>query len=355
MGRCPRFEEASIQSNVLDLLVELTRRRKTFAVATVIEVVGSASARVGSRAVFDNRGVNVCGWVGGGCAEQFVGDESVAAIAEREPRVVLADLDDEVFGLGVACGGTMRVFIEPHFPPEKIELPRPVPAARIHEVSYVLERLGMEPVWTDDSFEARSVASVIVMVARAIAAARGASGEALRDIRPLPVRFAPVRIPPLRKAILVGQSRITEALARWFVQLGMEVLAIAPALDESRFPAGDGCRCLQAGYSSITFTGDAAAVVASHHATDPGMVEQALRAGSPYVAFVASAKRVADALSSFGYAGGDEVSLPLFAPAGIDLDARNPEEIAFSIAAQIAELQGNGSDSPAGAGVSREP
>lgn len=319
--------------------MQLTTDRQTFAVATVIEVVGSASARVGSRALFDERGVNVCGWVGGGCAEQFIGEESVAAIAAREPRTVLADLDDEVFGLGVACGGTMRVFIEPHYPPEAIGLPRPVPAVRSGEVEHLLDRLGMQPVWTDASFEVRSVADVIVRVARAIAATRGASGAALRDTRGLPVRFVPVSIPSVRKAILVGQSRITEALAQYLVQLEMEVEVVAPSLDDSRFPSGDRCRCRQTGYASIAFTRDAATVVASHHATDPQMIGQALDVGSPYVAFVASAKRVAEALTSLGYASGDEVRRPLFGPAGIDLAARTPDEIALSIAAQLVELQ----------------
>ncbi|HUJ76126.1 MAG TPA: XdhC family protein, partial [bacterium] len=48
-----------------------------FAVATVIRVHGSASARPGSKALIDARGRNVFGWVGGGCAESLVRDESL--------------------------------------------------------------------------------------------------------------------------------------------------------------------------------------------------------------------------------------------------------------------------------------
>ncbi len=101
-------------------LGELVESGREFAVCTVIEVVGSASARPGAKAIVDSTGRHLWGWVGGGCAETLVADESVAAIRDRRPRIVEVDLDDEVLGVGMPCGGHMRVYIEPVLPEPRL-------------------------------------------------------------------------------------------------------------------------------------------------------------------------------------------------------------------------------------------
>jgi xanthine dehydrogenase accessory factor len=91
-----------------------------FAVATVIETEGSASARPGAKAIVDAQGRTVFGWVGGGCAETTVRDEALLAMEDLRPRVIRLDLDDEVLGVGMPCGGYMRVYIEPVVPRPKL-------------------------------------------------------------------------------------------------------------------------------------------------------------------------------------------------------------------------------------------
>lgn len=102
---------------VLQALVETGR---PCAVATVISVDGSASARPGSKAIIDERGERVFGWVGGGCAETTVAEEALQAMAERRPRLLRLDLEDEVLGLGMPCGGFMDLYIEPVLPQSKL-------------------------------------------------------------------------------------------------------------------------------------------------------------------------------------------------------------------------------------------
>ncbi|MCA9682921.1 MAG: hypothetical protein KC457_12040, partial [Myxococcales bacterium] len=87
-----------------------------FAVATVVAVRGSSSGKPGAKALFDAEGRNVHGWVGGGCVERFTGEQAVEALALAQPRVVVADLDDELLGLGMPCGGQMDIYIEPVCP-----------------------------------------------------------------------------------------------------------------------------------------------------------------------------------------------------------------------------------------------
>jgi xanthine dehydrogenase accessory factor len=101
-------------------LAALLETGEPCAVATVIEVVGSTSALPGAKAIFDRSGRRVFGWVGGGCAETTAREEALRTMQERRPRTVRLDLDDEVLGVGMPCGGHMTVFIEPYLPTPRL-------------------------------------------------------------------------------------------------------------------------------------------------------------------------------------------------------------------------------------------
>ena len=92
------------------------------AVATVVRIRGSASARPGAKSVSDAQGRTVFGGVGGGCAVTRVRDEALLAMSDGQARVIDIDLDDEVLGVGMPCGGSMEVYIEPVLPPPKLLL-----------------------------------------------------------------------------------------------------------------------------------------------------------------------------------------------------------------------------------------
>ena len=100
----------------LDYLVLIRQQNVPYAVATVIDVVGSTSAKTGSKALIDQDGRVVTGWVGGGCAESTACDAAQSSIVSGETSIIEIDLDDEVLGAGMPCGGHMRVFIEPFIP-----------------------------------------------------------------------------------------------------------------------------------------------------------------------------------------------------------------------------------------------
>jgi xanthine dehydrogenase accessory factor len=126
-----------------------------FALATVVEVEGSASARPGAKLLVDARGTRVFGWVGGGCAETTVRDEALRAIADGRARVIRLDLDDEVLGVGMPCGGHMRVYIEPMLPePTLLLLGHGVLAETVAELAKLLEfRVVVnDPLATPDAF-----------------------------------------------------------------------------------------------------------------------------------------------------------------------------------------------------------
>jgi xanthine dehydrogenase accessory factor len=100
----------------LSLATELVSERRRFAIAIVIEALGSTSARPGSKAIFDPEGNQLAGWVGGGCAESAIAHAAVECLETGLTQIVDVNLDDEVLGVGMPCGGRMRVYVEPVLP-----------------------------------------------------------------------------------------------------------------------------------------------------------------------------------------------------------------------------------------------
>ena len=105
-----------MQDDFYNKAAELASSRSPFAVATVVRVEGSSSARRGSKAILDSEGRLITGWVGGGCAESAVRSEALKALQTEKPRMITIDMTDEELGVGMPCGGTMDVFIEPVLP-----------------------------------------------------------------------------------------------------------------------------------------------------------------------------------------------------------------------------------------------
>jgi len=97
-------------------LSELNEAETPFAVATVIKISGSVSAKTGAKSIIDTRGETLFGWVGGGCAEEAVREASLESMRDGQTRIIKLDLDDEILGVGMPCGGQMEVYIEPYLP-----------------------------------------------------------------------------------------------------------------------------------------------------------------------------------------------------------------------------------------------
>ncbi len=71
---------------IFDIIQDLRASGRPFAVATVVETVGSVSAKTSSKAVVDEHGRVVAGWVGGGCAESATCDQAVECMQSGRDR-----------------------------------------------------------------------------------------------------------------------------------------------------------------------------------------------------------------------------------------------------------------------------
>ena len=118
---------------------------------------------------------------------------------------------------------------------------------------------------------------------------------------------------PAARLVIAGAAPIAGALARVAAAAGYEVA--------------------QGSGAEVSIDGAAAVVVASHGADEDHVLSAALTAGVPYVALVASPRRGEAVRRSLEVP--DELRAQLHTPAGLDVGARTPEEIAVAVLAEI--------------------
>ena len=99
-----------------DLLDDLDRWRAEgvpVAIARVVDLDGSGPRAPGAAMAVNERG-EVIGSVSGGCVEGAVVAEALEVLRTGERRVVTFGYsDDEAFAVGLTCGGTIHLFLEP--------------------------------------------------------------------------------------------------------------------------------------------------------------------------------------------------------------------------------------------------
>lgn len=86
---------------------------KKVAIATVTKVEGSAPRPVGARLAVTADG-EMAGSVSGGCVESAVALEAQEVLKTGTPKLIRYGIsDDMAWDVGLACGGTIEVFVEP--------------------------------------------------------------------------------------------------------------------------------------------------------------------------------------------------------------------------------------------------
>ena len=136
-----------MRSEFYSKMAELAEGRQSFALATVVRVTGSSSAKQGSKAIIDAQGKIAVGWIGGGCAESAVRAEALKCIQREKPELITLDMTDELLGVGMPCGGKMDVYIEPVLPPPELLI---VGHGRIAEVLAAIGNLMKFSVVVND-------------------------------------------------------------------------------------------------------------------------------------------------------------------------------------------------------------
>jgi xanthine dehydrogenase accessory factor len=145
---------------------------------------------------------------------------------------------------------------------------------------------------------------------------------------------------PKKRLTIVGKTATAQALCRLAAALDYDVTVAAPGADRDDFADADQWLDEIDEVASLEPLADAI-VVATQGGGDAKGLAAALETGVGYIGFVASPKkgaRLKESMLQRGFAA--EAVDRIKAPAGLDIGARSPEEIALSILAEIIERSG---------------
>jgi xanthine dehydrogenase accessory factor len=305
------------------------REGRGAALATVVETWGSAPRQAGSQLAISGDG-EMTGSVSGGCVEGAVVTEALEAMADRRPRLLTFGVSDETaFAVGLACGGTIRVLVEPvgegaeALPPPLLAdlvAARAAPRAVALMTNTETWARDLVPAGTNEAVDAR------------LRADRSGIEE--------DGHFIAVHNPPLR-LIVVGAVHIAQPLLTIARACGYAPTLIDPRGafgSEARFP-GETILDDWPDEAMATLAPDArTAIVTLTHdpKLDDPALQFALRSPVFYIGALGSKKTHAKRVDRLTAAGFAETEIArIAAPVGLNIGARTPAEIAVSIMAQI--------------------
>jgi xanthine dehydrogenase accessory factor len=138
--------------------------------------------------------------------------------------------------------------------------------------------------------------------------------------------------------VIVGHDALARALAKLARILEFTVTMVDPLVPLAELPEAD-CVLHVLDFARLP-AGERYVVVASRGQCDEEAVEQGLRGNAAYVALLANKKRAQEVMNSLGsQAVSGEKLKNVRAPAGLEISAETPEEIALSILAEIVAVR----------------
>ena len=340
--------------------------------AVVVRTFGSAPRPEGGVLLVTDDG-RLAGSVSGGCVEGAAAEEISAARKAGRSRVIRYGISDEqAWDVGMACGGTIDVLVQPLVPAEVVAAARdtrdgrgggraivtplpsdappaafgqhvpgagepPTPTLVVHDDGRLEGTLG------DAAADAALVTAATDLLAHGLSKTVEVAG------RQLFVEAYPVR----PRLVVVGAVEVARALVRLAADLGYETVVVdgrAAFATEARFPEVDQ---LVVGWPDEVADeiglgpADALAVLTHDVKFDEPAIVEGLRRGCRYVGAVGSRKTQADRGARLLEAGVTPEALArLRGPIGLDLGGRLPAEMALAILAEIVAERRAGSGRP---------
>ncbi|MGH9039727.1 MAG: XdhC family protein [Acidimicrobiia bacterium] len=344
-----------------ELLDELARWRaagKRAALARVVDIEGSAPRDPGAAMAVNEDG-EVIGSVSGGCVEGAVLTEGLSVLRRGEPKLVTYGIaDEDAFAVGLTCGGTIHVFIDPpDATGEAIEVAlrtgEPAVLATIIEGvnagAKLLVRTGAASIGTlgDPDLDRVVARDALGELEAGRTGVRhyGLHGEARREegVAVFIESFAP---PP--RMVIFGAIDFTAALARLAALLGYHVTvcdARPVFATPARFPMADEVvvdwpdRYLGRIGAELG-PRDAVCVLTHDPKFDLPAIQAALETRVGYLGAMGSRRTHTQRADRLREAGVDEAGIArVMAPVGLDIGSRTPEETAVAICAEIIAVR----------------
>jgi len=242
-------------------IFELDKKNFSYSIATIINVKGSSSGKIGDKAIYNKNGKRIMGYIGGGCIENRIGISSAESIIQKKTKIINLDLNSDKIEMGVPCGGYMTILVEP------------------------------------------TIKTDVLMIR--------------------------------------GMGRAAEVLCEMAKTLGFKVIIQTSKLEKEHFEKADLIinedeQIKYKNYNLDYF------ILVTHHKDDHKVSFEAIKNGIPFVAVVASQKKSKIIKKYLIQNGLSKKQLSNFhSPAGIEIKAESPEEIALSIMTEIVLHKNN--------------
>ncbi len=151
---------------------------------------------------------------------------------------------------------------------------------------------------------------------------------------------------PQPHLVVIGKSAIAKALVKLAVVAGYRTTGVAQGASLSTFDKVDEL-ITQVNLSNVKTTPASYIVVATQGEGDEKALSEALQKDCAYLGFVASKKKIAAVAVYLLDSGIDKIKIDaIVSPAGIDINAKQPEEVAISILAQMIQVQNSAGARP---------
>ncbi len=327
------------------------RSGRRVALATVVRVRGSAYRREGTKMMIDETGEQVC-MISGGCLEQEVGDIAQEVLASGKPRLRAFDLDEDVvWGLGLGCGGSVDVYVEPF--DERPVFGRWLRAVEEDEAAALATALATgERLFIGEetlgSLGGAGLEQVSILAQEKLSQTypRPETRSFTLEGERLEV-FVDVRV-PAPTLVIFGAGHDAMPLSRYAQDLGFGVTVVDARhafVTEERFPGAALVRTHPSGFADkLRLDARTNVLVMNHHLErDTQSLAFALLSPAGYVGVLGPRKRYQEMLERLGQEGrmpGEDVLERVRNPVGVDVGAETPEEIAMSILAELVALRG---------------
>lgn len=341
--------------------------------AVVVRTFGSAPRPEGAVLLVADDG-RLIGSVSGGCVEGAAAEEVANARATGLTRVIRYGISDEqAWDVGLACGGTIDVMIEPLVPDSLIAsavasggpagrgaavvtpLPDDAPPAVFGPHEPGPGAAPAPPIVIDTMGRILEGTTGIPSTDAALA---DAAARILEDGRSRTVEVAGraffIEAFPVRpRLVIVGAVEVARSLVRYARELGYETVVVdgrGSFATAERFPDVDQ---LVVAWPDEAFDqigvgpNDAVAILSHDPKFDEPAIVEATRRGARYVGAVGSRKTQSDRRSRLTDAGlsVDEIAR-LHGPIGLDLGGRDPAETALAIMSEIVATRRGGTGAP---------
>ncbi len=352
------------------LLLAYDRHRaegRACALATVVEVLGSAYRRPGARMLVTADG-ELTGAISGGCLEGDARQRARQAIFRGQPALITYDTrdeDDPRHGLGPGCQGVVKILLEPldfAAPDNPLELlrgfaahPEPAVLATVFAAdaaglrAAVGQRVLLSAAGTG---RATAVRMPPLLAAPLAAAAQATFTQGQSRVLNVPTAAGPVRAllellrPPLR-LVVYGAGNDAQPLVRLAASLGWHVTVVdgRPALaTAARFPEAAEVRVVpvRALETQVPDAGAYHVLLSHNYAYDLAALHTLLPSAAPYIGLLgprAKAHRLLEELGLSEPETSRALHQRLHSPIGLALGGETPEEIALAIAAEIQAVK----------------